>query len=493
MPRLKTVNTSSESVKVKPSTASALRRFDEANVGRLGLISIQERIPSTYTNWTQDFEIEGQPASLKCVAPAEFGGVPHGLDDDIANALRQIYIDAGSPANGEFQTTAYNIIKTAGFPINGQYYRQLKESLNRLKGATYTAAESWRDARRNRWTTVSFNFIELLRYVTNVEEGAFSNSTPITIRLAEPIVQSIRAHYVRPYDYEFSRSLKTSVTRAVYRLLDASRYSAHDTRTPQATLTIGLIKWAEECKINDRTPKRVRRTLDSAHEELIERGYLKEVMYTGRGAKQMISYIFAELTEAGTISVVPDERPAVNALVGYGITRPAAAKLVNQFGEERVLDRIEMFEAIFRNGKARPNNIPGYLTDVVRDDSGKYSDPRTGTAAGEGNTPARSTPRRSARQQARETEEIAQQELERRLQGSREEHVLDAMRAFRVTLKSQLKEQEFQQLESMLLTSQVDIKEFKDRIFALSFRAEAGAAAAQARDFMSRGVLDPGH
>ncbi|WP_161884117.1 replication initiator protein A [Deinococcus alpinitundrae] len=466
-----------------------MKRFDEANVGRLGLISIQERIPSTYTSWTQDFEIEGRPASLKCVAPAEFGGVPHGLDDDIANALRQIYIDAGSPANGEFQTTAYNIIKTAGFPINGQYYRQLKESLNRLKGATYTAAESWRDARRNRWTTVSFNFIELLRYVTNVEEGAFSNSTPITIRLAEPIVQSIRANYVRPYDYEFSRSLKTSVTRAVYRLLDASRYSPHDIQRPQAILTFGLIKWAEECKINDRTPKRVRRTLDSAHDELMEQGYLKEVVYTGRGAKQMISYIFSDLTEIGTVSVLLDERPAVNALVEYGITRPAAAKLVNQFGEKRVLDRIQMFEAIFRNGKARPNNIPGYLTDVVRDDSGKYTDPRS--AGGQSGDGATGTPRRSARQRAQETEEKAQQDLESRLLGSREEHVLDVMRAFRVTLKSQLKEQEFQHLESMLLTSEVDIKEFKDRIFALSFRAEAGAAAAQARNFMMRGVLDP--
>lgn len=492
MPRSKTVKASPESVKVKPRTTTALKRFDEANVGRLGLISIQERIPSDYTNWTQDFEIEGRPASLKCVAPAEFGGVPHGLDDDIANALRQIYIDAGSPANGEFQTTAYSIIKTAGLPINGQYYRQLKESLNRLKGATYTAAESWRDARRNRWTTVSFNFIELLRYVTNVEEGAFSNSTPITIRLAEPIVQSIRANYVRPYDYEFSRSLKTSVTRAVYRLLDATRYSVHDNDTPQATLTFGLVKWAEECKINDRTPKRVRRTLDNAHDELIERGYLKEVVYTGRGSKQMISYIFAELNETGTVSVLLDERPAVNALVEYGITRPAAAKLVNQFGEERILDRIQMFEAIFRNGKARPNNIPGYLTDVVRDDSGKYSDPRSAPAGRVGEAVA-GTPRRSARQRVQETEEKAQQELERRLQGSREEHVLDAMRAFRVTLKNQLKEPEFQQLESLLLTSAVDIKEFKDRIFALSFRAEAGAAAAQARDFMARGVLDPEH
>jgi hypothetical protein len=36
-----------------------IRRFDESNVARLGIISIQERIPPDYTSWTVELELEG--------------------------------------------------------------------------------------------------------------------------------------------------------------------------------------------------------------------------------------------------------------------------------------------------------------------------------------------------------------------------------------------------------------------------------------------------
>lgn len=73
------------------------RHFDEANVARLGLISIQERIPEGYASWEEEFEVLGKPVKLACYANPNVGGVPHGLDNEVSLALIALYLNAGSP------------------------------------------------------------------------------------------------------------------------------------------------------------------------------------------------------------------------------------------------------------------------------------------------------------------------------------------------------------------------------------------------------------
>ncbi|MCV4626643.1 replication initiator protein A, partial [Escherichia coli] len=81
---------------------------------------------------------------LSCVAVAEHGGVPHGLDNDVSLALISLYQEAGSPEDGTIVTTAYRILSIIGWDTSGHYYRALKESLDRLTTATFTASEAWR-------------------------------------------------------------------------------------------------------------------------------------------------------------------------------------------------------------------------------------------------------------------------------------------------------------------------------------------------------------
>jgi hypothetical protein len=52
------------------------RQFDEANVARLGLISIQERIPEGYASWEEEFEVLGKPVKLACYANPNVGACP---------------------------------------------------------------------------------------------------------------------------------------------------------------------------------------------------------------------------------------------------------------------------------------------------------------------------------------------------------------------------------------------------------------------------------
>ncbi len=342
-----------------------LRHFDEANVARLGLISIQERIPPDFTSWTVEFSIDGRPARLSCVAVAEHGGVPHGLDNDVSLALITLYQEAGTPEDGTIVTTAYRILALMGWDTSGHYYQVLKESLERLTTTTFTASEAWRSGRK--WTTVKFRYIDRLEYTSEDNGLGFSGQTVIKIRLAREIVHSIRARYLKPLDLAFLTSLDRPLTRALYRLLDAQRALPDGREVAQ--FRVNIVEWAQACKIVDQTPSRVRRTLEGAHAELLERGYLSGVEYRGRGSKQEIVYTFA------SPRVIPEAaRETVARLGRYGVTSPVAYGLLESYGIERVRERIALFEAILQAGYT-PRNQAGFLVDVVRDDSGKYSNP----------------------------------------------------------------------------------------------------------------------
>ena len=342
-----------------------IRRFDEANVARLGLISIQERIPADYTSWAIELNLDGRRAKLSCVAVAEHGGVPHGLDNDVSLALISLYQEAGSPEDGTVVTTAYRILSVIGWDTSGHYYAALRESLERLTTATFTASEAWRTG--SKWTTVKFRFVDGLEYTSENDKLHLAGSSVLKIKLARVITESIRGKHIKPLDFEFLTSLDRPQTRALYRLLDAQRFSVEGQEV--ALFRTNIVEWAEACKIMDKTPTRVRRTLEGAHSELVERGYLASVDYQGRGPKQEVVYTFARQP------AIPEEAIEVAArLLRHKVARQAAHTLISSLGVGRVRERLDKFEAMLAAGY-NPRNQAGFLVDVIRDEEGKYSDP----------------------------------------------------------------------------------------------------------------------
>lgn len=424
-----------KSTKVSPRSASDLTRFEEANVARLGLISVQERIPDSYTSWTVDFHVDGRPARLTCDAITKYGGVPHGLDGDIATAIIDLYAEAGSPDDGTVRTTAYQILRRAGLDISGRYYHSLLQTLFRLRTTTYTASEAWRDHGRGHWTTATFNYLSELEFTSDDEATELSSGSVLKIRLAEPIVRSIRARYTKPLDLDFLTSLERPQTRAVYRLLDARRYDPVTPGTLQATLSVNIIEWAEACKIVDRRSNKIRATLQGAHEELMLRGYLEDVTYEGRGRTQTILYRFVPLDAQAT-------SPIIEALRAYRVSLPVAQKLLTDFGEAHVQTRLKKFEALIASGY-KVRNRSALLVDVVRDDQGKYVDLPDTPA-----TPAR--PVSTAPSYMPSLEEVASED------GSLEDRVEATMKTVQFLLRERLSVSEYALLRLALIVGQLD-------------------------------------
>ncbi|UBV45377.1 replication initiator protein A (plasmid) [Deinococcus taeanensis] len=449
---------SKQKATVQPTQPGEIERFDEANSARLGLICVQERIPSDYTRWDQEWTVEGRTARLTCISPSEYGGVPHGLDGDFATTLNLMYLEQGAPESGEVNTTAYQLLSKSGFPDSGQYYQALQESLDRLKGATYTASESWRDKRYDRWTTVKFNIIEQIDADT-AAGMAFGSGTILKIRLARPVVQSLRAQYVKPLDMTFVQSLNRALTRSLYRILDARRYDPVHLNEPVTTLRLPLQQWARECKLLESMPARIKRNLDSAHQELIDRGYLRTVTYEGTRANTIIVYEFGDIqinppAPEPSLQVIADP-PLVEALCREGVVPPVARKLVQHFGDVQVTARLETFHALLRDGYT-PKKRSALLVDVIKDDSGKYAGVATPTRTAPTAAPGREAPLPSPADDTQEADELTDRMHAAFLALPREEQAARAVTQVRMFVGRELRETHLRGLLAAMLAGETD-------------------------------------
>ena len=341
-----------------------IKRFDELNIARLSLISVQERIPADYRDWSVELEDGDRRYRVTCQALPEYG-VPHGIDTDISAALVNLYIDQGSPADGAVTCTPYQLLQMAGLDTSGRYYASLDESLKRLTTTTYFISEGWRDHPRGRWTNVNFRYIDRIEF-TSGEAEKLDASSVLRITLPQEISRSVRAGYIKSLDLSFMQTLKRPPTRALYRLLDAQRRDPENPDAVAMAYQVGLMEWAEACKIVTERPSMAQRTLDAAHEELIEKGFLKNVEYLGRGKKKLLQYTFGE-------AFIPPDPALLQELADLGVTQTRALQLVREHGEQTVDDAVVRCKAILAAGY-KPRSKPAFFVDVLKN-PGKYQLP----------------------------------------------------------------------------------------------------------------------
>jgi plasmid replication initiation protein len=355
-----------------PRGAGELTQFDETNLSRLGLISIQERIPDTYTTWVTTFDVNGHDGELSCFSPSEVGGVPHGLDGDFVTALNALYLEQGAPPDGYVHTTAYALIQRAGFEDSGQNYERLQVALKRLRAAQFKIAQAWR--RRGEgatgWVSVEFSYISQIRQSTP-EGRTLTRGTTLSLQLADPVAESIRNRYLHPLDLDFLTSLRRPLARALYRLLNSRRYNEHEPLNPAGEFSVLVSDWARDCKLTETVPARIRRNLLEAHEELIVRKFLTNVVFEGRGKAARFTYVFGDAgNPKPEVAVMPDS-PLVMTLVKNQVARNVAVKLIKDFGEEHVTRCLAKFEALLNSGY-QVRQRAALLVDVIKDQDGKY-------------------------------------------------------------------------------------------------------------------------
>lgn len=323
--------------------------YDELNLGRLALISGQKTVPSNLHRWQKSVVTpDGRPVVITCVVP-EDQVVPHGLDNDFMVGLVNLCFEAGLP-DGPFTVSAYGLLKASGFPDSAQYYRSLEESLVRLNKANYTVDEGWFAHGSHEWTTQSFAQVGYLSYARS--RAGVRGTSVITVQLAPPIMESLRAGYIKPLDLNFYRSLSQPLVRAVYRQLDALHFDESTADGLVRELHAPLMAWGNRLGILSERADNVIRTLTPAHNELRLRGYVTAVEVTGRGRDKLLRYVFGPPPSG--------EFPELAALLNArGVKQGVAVRLSTVF-PERIEEAARRFDHYLKVS-TRPVTSPGGL------------------------------------------------------------------------------------------------------------------------------------
>lgn len=317
------------------------RHFDDLNLSQLNLMVALDQVEMQ--EWSVMYETRGRIVQISCTASVK-STVPHGLDSDVSTALINRYIEAGMPEDGRVVVAATALLQLCGWHKSGKYLSILRDCLERLHQANYTVSGGWRDHPNRRWTHAKFHFIESLNFTTIDGAGLFDERSMIMLRLADDVTASIRSGYIKPLDSEFMTSLSRPRTRVLYRILDAVRIDPEDPHRQVDTLTFPVLTWGDQCKIpSNGQAWRIIRALSAPHEELIKRGYLQEVVLSGRGREQVLRYEFVrDFTKV--------DPALMRKFREYGVADGLVRKLVRDLGEVFLMDAVTRFTALVASG-----------------------------------------------------------------------------------------------------------------------------------------------
>ncbi len=202
-------------------------------------------------------------------------GLPTSADVDLYVVLMELTREQSFPERVTF--SRYELIERLGWDQHGRSYERLVTGLHRLRGISISAKNAFFDAQKRRWERErSIGIIAEFDITGSREAGTDEPALfPSWITWSPYLYRNMQAGYLKSLDVHLFLSLESSIAKALYRYLDAKRYDG------KPLYRIGLRKLAFEHLGLSRNyyPSQIKRKLDPAHQELIDRGFLLATEY----------------------------------------------------------------------------------------------------------------------------------------------------------------------------------------------------------------------
>jgi Replication initiator protein A len=287
-------------------------------------------------------------------------GLPTAPDSDVIVGLIQLTKARNDFTSPTVEFTRYEILKLLGWPDQKQYYRRLTESLRRWVGVTLYYNRCWWDNKRKRRTSASFHILEYLVLPDEDDPGVTSSFAWNKI-----FFKSCRDGYLKRLDLDSYFSLKSAITKQLYRFLEKRLHLR-----PAWTFNLQELAYERVGMSRGYAPWKIKQKLQPALEELEGIGFLEPMAdadrysKTGRGAWNI--RVVRQLPTPTKPD--PEPTPAEQELIARGVTAAAAARLVRDH-PERVAAKIETFDRLARaKDKRVAKNPAGFLVKSIADD-----------------------------------------------------------------------------------------------------------------------------
>ena len=332
----------------------------ERNISRLSLIAAVNRVPTSATAWVRELQIDTLGIQrIECKSGRD-QVIPHGTDNDLLVGLINAYVQQGMREDRLVRLSVSELLNLAGLEPCGSNYRATEHGLDRLNSAIFAVYDSWWDNTHHQFTETKFHIVERYRrtdrYEKQAEIGQFQATNLLEMQLAPEITNSIRSGYLRVLNPEIYHRLKQSLARTLYRTLEEIRTPVGATPVKQYSVLLG--DWGNHLGLQSSATDKIRRSLEPAHTNLLETGYLKAVEYQGRGRSQVVVYSFGEVAPAASAA-------SIALLTTRGVGHERAIAYAQTHSEDSLRQAVEQLDDIVIRSRKKVSNPPGLLLDII--------------------------------------------------------------------------------------------------------------------------------
>jgi hypothetical protein len=318
-------------------------------------------------------------------------GLPTALDADVIVAL--IYL---TKLRNDFQDvkvnfSRYELVKLLNWPDKGSSYTRLDQALNRWGGVWLVYDKCWWNNKTKRYVSAKMHILESV-VITEPGKTRTGRSYPPLSNFTwnRTFIESCQADNLRQLDLDTYFSLKSAISKRLYRFLGKRFYRQADWTFDLAEIAfdrVGLSRsYADAYKIKEK--------LQPAIDELERIGFLKPLgrherysrvdrgqwtirlarQHPGPAAPPPAPDTPAE-AEASPPPPTMDAWPSLIAeLVARGVSAKVAAELVRRHPAETIGAKIDVFDwLVGKQDKRLARSPAGYLVKSITDD---YAPPK---------------------------------------------------------------------------------------------------------------------
>ena len=350
---------------------------DEMNLVEFPFILLSKRNEDQktieFTDWTM---ANGESAKREwIVTGSDKYGLPTASDEELYIALMKVSKDTNFQSR-RVPIVRYQLAKLMGWRLDGKSYERIEQGLDRLSGVRIKAKNAFWDNEKKKYVTVNFGIIDDY-YLYDEKPGKKRDVTQEELPISnfswnEVLFNSFKAGNIKTIDAEFYFTLKSPITKRLYRFLDKKKYGG------KPKFEIGIRKLASLLPLKDDYPSHIKVLLEKAHNELTESGFLSNVDYEkAKGGEEKIVYRFngklsvKDKTEKLEKELFPQGKgndSILQCLEERGITKRVAKTLVNNCSIDQIQTQIGVFDWLKRNKSPLVSKNPaGFLRKAIEE------------------------------------------------------------------------------------------------------------------------------
>ncbi len=221
------------------------------------------------------------------ITGADKFGLPTATDDDVLLGLMRLTMDQGF-RNRKVYFTRYELLGILRWTTEGRSYSRLTKSLDRLSGVRIRAANAFFDNASKAYQTRNFGIIDAYEINDGRGNKALSGAEASKSYFiwSEALFHSFKSGFIKKLDLTLYFSLRSAVSRRLYRYLDKHFYYKSSIEKPLVTFAFEKLGLSRSYQYISQ----IKQQIEPACEELKALGFLSSYEFAGRGVETVVRF-----------------------------------------------------------------------------------------------------------------------------------------------------------------------------------------------------------